>query len=710
MAKRAEAAWVILGFSAFALAVTYPLMVAPGHTVVGDLGDPLLTAWTLAWDAARLRHGLAGVWDAPNFFPYRHTLLYSDHLLGLAVFTAPIQWASGNPVLVYNIAYVASVVLAGAGMYVLARELTGRSDAALVAGVVFASQPFRISHLAHLQWLMTGWLPLSLWALHRYFRRPRARTLLLCAACFVIQAATASYFTYFGLVPLVIVAAAEWWRTRIAVATIVRDAVPAIAFVMIVMLPIARGYYEVRAQQGLKRSSSDIVAMSADVADYVSAPPALKLWGGIGSGRGEHELFMGAMAMILALIAVAVRLRVQAVTTYAVVALVALLLSLGPQPLAWGHSSGVPGPYALLLRIVPGLDGLRAAARLAVVVQIATSVLAAFGALVLLDRMATQRRAAMAVIVVLVGLIAIEGWAAPLPVAAISPHPVGDDGAAYAYLATLPNGAAIELPTSVENVDAEFLYQFRTLSHRHPVVNGHSGYLPPLLLWLGGGHSPLREVDRQRDAIMALRGIGVRYLVIHSAAYTDRSVADALRAAIAGDDAGQVIEQRKFGDTIVAVLAPLVLPSPSATNAISPAVFQVHASQSEDRLPQLFDGDPDSRWISGHPQSGDEWVQLTLDRERDVHLIRMQLGSRSFGDYPRLLEVECTEAGGPRVLFHGSVLPQLAAGIVRDGEHPWIDIVLPANRSRSIRLRQVGAAHTFFWSIHELQLRERASP
>jgi len=143
MSKRAEAAWVVLGFTAFALAVTYPLIVAPGHTIAGDLGDPLLTAWTLAWDAGRLRHGLAGIWDAPNFFPYRHTLLYSDHLLGIAVFAAPIQWASGNPVLVYNIAYVASVVLAGAGTYVLARELTGRRDAALVAGVASQSQARR---------------------------------------------------------------------------------------------------------------------------------------------------------------------------------------------------------------------------------------------------------------------------------------------------------------------------------------------------------------------------------------------------------------------------------------------------------------------------------------------------------------------------------------------------------------------------------------
>src|SRR5262245_28977000 len=116
MSKRAEAAWVVLGFTAFALAATYPVIRAPGRLVPGDLGDPLLTAWTLAWDADRLRHGLRGVWDALNFFPYRHTLLYSDHLLGVAVFTAPVQWVTGNAVFAYNAAFIASIILSGCGM------------------------------------------------------------------------------------------------------------------------------------------------------------------------------------------------------------------------------------------------------------------------------------------------------------------------------------------------------------------------------------------------------------------------------------------------------------------------------------------------------------------------------------------------------------------------------------------------------------------
>src|SRR5947207_10477325 len=90
-----EAALVLIGFTTLAVAATFPLVRTIGTHLPGDLGDPVMNTWLLAWDASRLRHGLAGVWDAPNFFPYRHTLAYSDHLLGIAIWTAPLQWATG---------------------------------------------------------------------------------------------------------------------------------------------------------------------------------------------------------------------------------------------------------------------------------------------------------------------------------------------------------------------------------------------------------------------------------------------------------------------------------------------------------------------------------------------------------------------------------------------------------------------------------------
>lgn len=704
MSNRAEAAGLLAGLLALAVAATYPLVLHLTTHIAADAGDPVLTAWTLAWDAARLRHGLRGVWDAPNFFPYAHTLLYSDHLLGIALFTAPLQWLTRNPVLVYNLAFIASFVLAGAGMYLLARELTGRRDAAVVAAVVFAMQPFRASHLSHLQWLTTGWLPLSLWALHRYLSTRRRRYLAACAGFYLLQALTASYFTYYALLPLAIVGGVEAWRLRLPVARIALDAVPAALLVAIVMLPIARAYYVVRAQQGLKRPIADIAAQSADVGDYFSAAPRLRLWGGMGAGRGEHELFPGAAAMVLALIGVAAWRR-PAVRLYAAVMVAAVLLSLGPEPSAWGHPLGLPGPYALLLRVVPGLDGLRAPARLAVVAQIGLAVIGAFGVAWLLDRIGRSWRGAAVAIVA--AAAAADGWAAPITAARFDRDGPPDSRAAYAYLESLPAGAAMELPTSTEDVEREFAYQYATLVHGHRIVNGHSGYLSPLVVWLRGGHSPFRESDRQSDAVAMLRAIGVRYVTVHRSAYPDPSLADALLAVFEREPS-QVAASRSFGDTTVAVLTPFDLPPVPAGLADVPAsAMHATASAGAERLPYLFDGDVDSRWLSGGHQSGGEWLELQLDRARDVRVVGLQLGARSFGDYPRDLAIDAVESGTVRTLFRGSVLPMFARGIIGGAEYPFIEIALPENRASALRLRQLGTTHLFFWSIHELRLRER---
>ena len=85
----------------------------------------------------------------------------------------------------------------------------------------------------------------------------------------------------------------------------------------------------------------------------------------------------------------------------------------------------------------------------------------------------------------------------------------------------------------------------------------------------------------------------------------------------------------------------------------------------------------------------------------------MQTAERSFADYPRELAIEAVEAGGDRTLFRGSVLPQFGRGLRGNLSYPSIDIRLPDNQARVIRLRQLGATDQQFWSIHELELRER---
>src|SRR3954468_11328241 len=89
------------------LVMTWPLAAGLARDVPGDLGDPLLNAWIMAWDATHLGRGW---WSANIFAPHPLSLAYSEHLLPQAVAVLPIYALTRNPLLGYNIAFLSTFV------------------------------------------------------------------------------------------------------------------------------------------------------------------------------------------------------------------------------------------------------------------------------------------------------------------------------------------------------------------------------------------------------------------------------------------------------------------------------------------------------------------------------------------------------------------------------------------------------------------------
>lgn len=688
-----------------ALVVTFPLVLHFTTYLPNDLGDPVLNAWILWWDATVIRNGLHQLWDAPTYYPYAHTLAYSDHLLGIAVLTAPLQWLTANPVLVYNVAFIASYANAGIGMYLLARVVTGRRDAAAIAAAIYAFSAFRVAHFAHVQWLMTGWLPLSLWALHRYFATSAWRYLLASGFFYVMQCLTANYFAYFGLLPLTAVAMAEMWRRRPPPVRTLVHVIAVAVLAALVLAPIARVYYRVRQENNFRRTSDEIERLSADVGDYFRGHNRIWLWRQARRGTGEHELFPGAVALVLAGVAFTTRRgrTTRYAGLYATIAVTAFVLSLGPHPTAWGHRAAIPGPYQLLLDVIPGLDGLRAVSRMGLLVILALSVLAAQGVVVLVDRVGSGRTW---MVMLLGALIVTESWAVPVRTALFDPIPDPDDRRAYEFLRQSAAGPVLELPFSTDDEARQMTYQYLTLVHGHRTINGHSSYDPPLLRLLSGRDQGFGDSNHLGAAVGCVRALGARYVVMHGGRFGSPAMEAALIREL---ENGQISSRHDFGRTVVFTLAEDVPPVGEDGNArpIPHTAMRTRSSHAPDRLPLLFDGNRDSRWLSAGRQTGREWIEIELDGPRDVAHVRMQTAERSFGDYPRELTIEAVEPAGTRTLFHGSVLPHFARGFLVDHAYPTIDVVLPANRARTIRLRQAGVTDELFWSIHELELLER---
>src|SRR5437667_2393509 len=125
------------------LVLAYPLTVHPATTILPLGADTNLFLWTLQWDVHALTHRPLSIFDANIYYPFRHTLAYSENLIGSALIAAPVLWLTGNPVLALNVVALLSCVLCGVGAYVLARRVGIGPLAATLAGIVFAFAPPR---------------------------------------------------------------------------------------------------------------------------------------------------------------------------------------------------------------------------------------------------------------------------------------------------------------------------------------------------------------------------------------------------------------------------------------------------------------------------------------------------------------------------------------------------------------------------------------
>ena len=699
-----EALAVIGAFGAVATAATWPLVLRIGDALPISLGDgPLLNTLILAWDADRLLHGLRGWWDLPVSYPYTHVLAFSENLLGIALFTAPIQWLTGNPVVVYNLAYLASYVLAGGGMYLLASSLTGSRPAAAVAGVLFVFVPFRAEEAGHLQSLMYGWMPIGLWALHHYFATGLRTALAGFAAAFLLAGLSNGHFFYFFAAVVVIAAGLELiFHVRSRPLMLIELPVAA-AVMFAAVLPVMSGYLALRDLYDMQRSRESVISYAANTVAWLDPGfclAALAVCGLLAAClRGGPDRDATRSARRVAVM-------------YTLVAVVGVALALGPEPTVNGVRLMASGPYDWLRGIVPGLDGLRVPRRAIIITFLALTVLAAFGVRFLLERL--PRRTGRGLALLLCGLAIIESESyRPVPLAAFETPPSLQ--AAQTWLRTSPPGAVLSLPAIGHRQggsESDLRAMYATLTHRHPVMNGVSGFFPPLywFFYYSGALESFNDYD-YGDVLRGLRALGVRYVIVQ----TDPALVDAAKGRATSRairrQPDQIVTTRDFRGATVFELPPWDgAPSASAPERppMSRSGLTAATSHSPDELIYAFDGDTETRWLSGRPQAGYESITIQLDNPTDVSHIRLTVGRFSFGDYPRHLIIESTANGQTWETLHsGRGFERLLLGAVPVDGVSFMDFPLPPNTSRLIRLRQTGSTPMFYWSFHEVELWER---
>lgn len=251
--------WALLGFAALTLILTWPAGRLAGTHQLGGGSDPWLYIWTIGWNVHALTTAPWAIFDANIFYPHSNTLAYSEHLIGTALFAAPVVWLTGSQLLATNIVALLSVFLGGVGAYVLGRQLGLKTGAAFLAGVVFAFTPPRLERIDQLHLITIHWIPFALAFLHAYLQNGRARDLRWAAAFLSLQALTSGHGTAMLLLGAVLLITHRFLNGEpLALSKRVRDiGIPGLALLAPAALMLIP-YMRARSEVGLVRALDDV--------------------------------------------------------------------------------------------------------------------------------------------------------------------------------------------------------------------------------------------------------------------------------------------------------------------------------------------------------------------------------------------------------------------------------------------------------------------
>jgi hypothetical protein len=487
---------VLIVFAALTAVMTYP-QVLHMRDGVHDPGDPLMVTWALAWVAHQLPRAPGHLFDANIFYPERNTLAYSEAFVVPGALAAPLQWAGISPIVVYNIVFLSGFVLSGAGTALLVRRLTGCVGAALLAGIVFAFQPFRVDHHAHLQLQQTQFIPLALWAFHRLLDTSRVRDGLWLGLFVAAQMLSCVYYGLFLIPYMAVVCGTMLVATRALTRTRLIALAAGVAVAAVAMVPAGRAYIDARKVVGERGVQEVKDGGSATLRNYLAAPEVNLMYGERFARftQPERRLFPGFVAVALAAVALWPPLSAVRIA-YALGLLVAYDLSLG--------FNGVT--YRWLYTYFVPFRAIRVPARMAIMVGFSLAVLAGYGIARIGERVrpAPLRRAvftALGALMLVEYASKLTFWNAPTSPPQAYADIIRDRGDS-------PTAVLFEFPTG-HMEDPEYMYY--STFHWQYLVNGYSGFFPPSYRKI------LRAVDNFPDATSfdVIKSHGARYIVIH---------------------------------------------------------------------------------------------------------------------------------------------------------------------------------------------------
>jgi hypothetical protein len=569
---RVEIAWVVVAGLLLAVLTSWPLVLHMSSRIAPDLGDPVRTAWQIAWVGHAMLHDPLHIFDSNAFYPHPLSLAFSDSLLG---YGPAAFFGSGTVATLvrYNLVFLWIWSFCFVGAYLLARELGLRRLGAAAAGLAFAYAPYRVTEAGHFQVISSGGVAFGLFLLLRGYRRGSRKLVLagwLLSAWQISLGFTLGLQYAYLLALLALIAVVYWWRGRLTPGPAWQDdreplprarpggrIVPhdqadggatapgrrssrsrgaliprrllavtliGVAVVGAVTVYEARPYLRVAAlYPTAKRTLKEVETYSAGPAALLGASSENRVWGSVTSGmrakvnsKNESVFFPGGLILVLALVGVAAgaytrRLRLSLLLGIVVCSILALGLGL----------TGAGYPYRLLYDYAPGWDGVRVPGRIFTLATLMYALLAGAGAQVLVARVAAwakRRRREGLPTSARVPKVALPALGLPALAGAVLLVGILGEGAGHLGHPVVPQPASAEIGLPGPIIDLptdgalDRVWQYFSTDGFPKIANGESTFDIPAEDDLRGGMSGFPD----RASVEKLRYYGIRTVVLHT--------------------------------------------------------------------------------------------------------------------------------------------------------------------------------------------------
>jgi hypothetical protein len=514
----------LLLYGVLACIVTWPLVLHIDTHLAAIPGETGLNVWQHTWNIWWVRESLLVQHTNPYhtdmlFYPHGTSLYLHSLNLPQGILALPLLSLAGI-VVSYNLLNLLLLVLAGYCSYLLAHYLVRNTPAAMFAGVVVLCSPLRLAELhdAQLATISDYGVPLTLLAVLVALEHRTWRSVTLVAGS-VLLAGLSKWYNVFYLLPVLLllllwrIGAA--WRSEQRAATITiaiareggvwaRMALLSALLTAPFLLPALLESVNEPYQPPDDFRSANLLMLLPLPFDRLL--PTSTYW------RYIHSFAF--VPYLLAL--VGVWLLPRRTSLWAAIALVCMVLSLGPQLLVATVDTGIPMPYSLLLNL-PVVGMFRVPYRFNLVTTLMIGVLAALALSHLLRRLAPPH--AWGIVGMLMVLTTADAAdATNLPLALVD----GSVSPFYHRIAAEPGRwSLLELP--LDRTDREQREMYPQTYHGKYILTGKTSRDKPRLPYeVAPPIAQVEAADTRTDIVtlapakqvQLLRAMRLHYLVV----------------------------------------------------------------------------------------------------------------------------------------------------------------------------------------------------